>query len=175
MRFIMAGAALALATSAHAQTAPSEAPDTLQAVYACAGETEDARRLACYDQAVGRLRVAQEQGQFAAISTEQVRTLERESFGFSLPSLPRLVFPRIGGGEAHEAVAEVSVEIARVEERGRRFAFVTTDGQVWVQLEDASVRRVRPGVHATIRRASLGSYLLVVDGINVSHRVRREQ
>jgi hypothetical protein len=55
-------------------------------VYACAEKTPDAVRLACYDQAVSALRTAQAQGEVTAIDKGQARQIERESFGFNLPS-----------------------------------------------------------------------------------------
>ncbi|MDX2238105.1 MAG: hypothetical protein NW203_11125 [Hyphomonadaceae bacterium] len=164
------------AVAAQAQTPAPEQPAALDAVYACAAETDDARRLACYDQAVGRLRVAQQEGDFAAISPEQVRRLERESFGFSLPSLPRLVMPRFGGGEgeAAEALEALQMEIARIEPRGPRVAFRMTNDQVWVQTESRRVAGIRTGDAVTIRRAAMGGYMLVPEH-GAPHRVRREE
>jgi Protein of unknown function (DUF3121). len=39
--------------------------------------------------------------------------------------------------------------------------FETTEGQVWVEIEATSHVRLKPGETVTIRRAALGSYVLV--------------
>lgn len=62
----------------------------LDAIYACA-ETEDAaERLACYDAAVGTLQQAEARGEVTTISRSEVEAVERDAFGFNLPTLPRL-------------------------------------------------------------------------------------
>ncbi|MBI1251130.1 MAG: hypothetical protein GC189_06645 [Alphaproteobacteria bacterium] len=173
MRLFVAALAALLAVAAPAWAQAPEAPERLQDVYACAAVNDDAQRLACYDQAVGRLRVAQEQGDFAAISREEAREIERDGFGFSLPSIPRLL-PRFGG-EDNEAIETVSLTIDRLQQRGYRTAFYMSNGQVWVQTESTGVRGVRAGAQAEIRRAALGSYLMRVDGVSAAIRVRREE
>jgi hypothetical protein len=172
------------AAAAHAQTAPpaNDTPAALARVYACADIAEERERLACYDSAVGRLKEAETQGEFAAIDREQAREVERESFGFRLPSLGRLL-PRFGGGERPAAtassVAEPEAEqqfvVERViERRDGQHTFVMTDGQVWVQVAPQRAANVRDGTRVTIRRGALGGYMLVSERGGAGHRVRRQ-
>ena len=79
---------LSLPQLSNAQTA--NGPDELKAIYACKGMADSSLRLACYDQAVGRFEAAQNSGDVIAVSKTQVEAVEKEAFGFNIPSLPSL-------------------------------------------------------------------------------------
>jgi hypothetical protein len=170
--------ALVAAPMAFAQT-EAQTPGQLAEVYRCADISESEARLACYDAAVGRLKQAEEAGDFRAIDREGVTEVRREAFGFALPNLARIL--PFGGdddndGQAEQALERQTFEIARVIERPYGyFAFVMTNGQVWAQVVAASARPMRPGAQVTIRRASLGSYMMVSERGGAAQRVRREQ
>lgn len=163
---------VALITSAAAQE-PTQRPAVLDQVYACANVTAEAERLACYDAAVGRLREAQSSGNLVAVDRVQAEEIERDAFGFTLPSLPRL----FGNREtAATPVAEAQLEIARVTRRPNLPAvFTMTNGQVWTQIDTESTRNVREGGAVTVRRAALGSYMMSVEAGGHAIRVRRTQ
>jgi len=175
MRVVLASLCfVAIAGAASAQERVAN-PPVLDQVYACAAIAEEAARLACYDGAVGRLREAQNSGNLVAVDRQQAETVEREAFGFSLPSLPRL-FGNRGDGSAAPEVAEMALQIDRVSRRGDGTAtFYMTNGQVWTQIDDANARNVRPGGQVTIRRATLGSFLMSVQAGGPALRVRRSQ
>lgn len=170
---------------AHAQAPAVGSPEALNRVYACAEITDSAARLACYDAAVGNLRTAQNEGEFAAIDREQAVQVEREAFGFSLPSLPRLAFPRRhpeardGASEAPSVVSDQGIDaleltIERVVARGDgRATFIMTNGQRWEQIETERYSQVRPGGTVTIRRGAVGGFLMSVAAGGPAHRVRR--
>lgn len=179
MRAIFASLCLivAAAAPAFAQEAPGPTPGVLDQVYACASVTDQTARLACYDAAVGRLREAQNSGSLVAVDRESVRQVEREGFGFSLPSLSNL-FRRGGGGAPAvvEEIAEQQFEIASIAmRRDGTAAFTMTNGQVWSQIDNESPRNARVGGQVTIRRATLGSYLMSVAAGGPALRVRRTQ
>ena len=155
----------ALAEDASASTA---------AVYACVGLKDDAERLACYDSAVGRLKQAEEAGEVTTVSREDIEEVRRESFGFSLPSLPRLALPSLGGDE--EKLNRITVAVDRVRADAFGKAIVTLEnGQVWRQIDDTRVLEIRRGAEmAEIRRASLGSFKMKLDD-GRSFRAKREQ
>jgi hypothetical protein len=168
---------VAIATPAVAQQQPAQAPGVLEQVYACAAVTEEAARLRCYDDAVGRLRAAQTSGDLVAVDRVQAQEIERESFGFSLPSLPRIFSRPDGAGGTTEAAQteRVTMRVAAVRQRNTGMYVVTMDnGQVWEQTDQISLRRLRAGDTVEIRRAALGSFMLYQDS-GPAVRVRRVQ
>jgi hypothetical protein len=173
MRVALLMLALTVAPAA-AQTTTTENP-TLQAVYACAAEGDDARRLACYDEAAGRLRAAVQSGEVVTVDRVQMENLERESFGFALPSLPRLFGVNVDAAP-RPTLEENEMELARVVQGGNgRAVFTMTNGQVWAQLGTDNARRARAGGKVTIRRAALGSFLMSVEAGGPAIRVRRQE
>jgi hypothetical protein len=171
MRFLALAAAICVfgaATSALAQTTPQAMTD----VYACAQVAGDAERLACFDRAVGLLREAENQGQLVAVDRGQAREIERDSFGFHLPSISRLL-PDLQGGSDEIDNVQMTVASVRRSQLGYH-SFVMENGQVWTQVEPQSARNVRAGDTITINRAALGSFRLSSSRGGAGHRVRRE-
>jgi hypothetical protein len=165
---------LAAAGAALAQE-PQQAPDVLSRVYACSAIGDDDERLACFDAAVGRLRQAERQGEFAAVDRARAQEVQRESFGFSLPSVSRLL-PRPGRGGDEAPVDNVQMTVERVIARANGFhAFVMTNGQVWAQVQAERASNVRTGTNVTVRKAIAGSYMMSSERGGSAHRVRREQ
>ena len=113
----------------------------------------------------------------------QAEELDREAFGFSMPSLSRL----FGGGNddadntarsepRFERIDEMPMEVARVVRRGDGTISVTmTNGQVWSQIDNENGRNVRVGGQVIIRRATFGSYLMSVPAGGPALRMRRTQ
>lgn len=142
-------------------------------VYACAEITEDLERLACYDSAVGRLKEAEEAGELTTVTRADVEAVERESFGFSLPSLPKIAFP--GSGD-EEGIEQVEFEIDRIRSgQSGKLTVYLENGQVWQQIDttETFLNRGDPGV-ATIKRASFGSFMMTLER-GRAFRVRRIQ
>jgi hypothetical protein len=167
---ITAVAVAALAPTALAQT-PAATPQALTDVYACAQVQDDAQRLQCYDGAVGRLRQAETQGQVVAVDRAQAQELERDSFGFHLPSLSRLV-PNLEGGDREIDDVQMTVTRIRVSPHGYH-TWEMENGQIWEQIEPEAARNVRVGDTVTIERAALGSFRLISSRGGAGHRVRR--
>lgn len=144
---------------------------TLAQVFACMEVASDADRLACYDAAIQRLHDSHARGEFVSVDQEQVAVMEREAFGFSLPSLPRL-FPR--ERTVQDDVREVTTAVAALRIRLDGKAVITmANGQVWEQTDSTNSEQIRVGRAARIRRAALGSYVLSVEGASAALRVRR--
>jgi hypothetical protein len=185
MRFVFVAAALlwcGAAPGAVAQPAPPQAqsPEAIAKVYACAAIADAAARLACFDAAVGAMKAAEAGGEFAAVDAAGVRQIEREAFGFSLPSLPRLALPTLRRSEAAgaaepERTAEMAMTIARIGRFDGRPSFVMSNGQTWVLIDTQSNRLARPGATVTVKRAALGSYLMSVEAGGAALRVRRAE
>jgi hypothetical protein len=142
-------------------------------VYACKEIAADADRLACYDAAVGRLKAAEDAGEVKTFTRKEVEDVKRDSFGFAIPSLPKLAFG--GKDESGKAKAdelkEVTFSIKSI--GGKRGALIITleNGQVWHQIDDKSVNP-RDQKEARIYQASLGSYKMKLDG-GLAFRAKR--
>lgn len=182
MRIVLASMAfIAFAGPVAAQERTPASPNVLNQVYACRDIADEAQRLACYDGAVGRLQEAQNSGGLVAVDRQQAQEMDRESFGFHLPSLSNI----FGGGSDNQSAAstprfervdDVQMEIASVtHQRNGPSTFRMTNGQTWVQIDDEVARNVRQGGSVTIRRASLSSYLMSVAAGGPAIRVRRVQ
>ena len=128
--------------------------------YACADIETDAERLACYDGAVGRLKAAEESGELATVSREEVETVRKESFGFSIPSLPSLALPKLGSSEKAD-LDRIEAGIKSIQRsRDNRLLVTLDNGQVWRQIDDKPVRyrKKSPPETAEIKTAALGSF-----------------
>lgn len=154
---------------AWAQQQETAAP--LEPVFACVDIADDAARLACYDQAVRNVRSAANEGRVVAVDREQVETLRRDSFGLSLPSIASLLPRRNSESDALDEVALQVQSVSRYMDG--RHVFEMSNGQQWVQIEPARARNIREGDTITIRRAALGSFMMVGARGGAAHRVRR--
>lgn len=159
-----------LSPDAIAQNSNIEEANELSAVFACRSETDPMERLACYDSAVGQFEQAQNSGELITVSKSQIEEVERDSFGFSIPSLPKLG-DLFGGGSKKSGnaltepvsekavksakadnsnipaeikptqVEEIAVNIRKVQEFGyKKNRFFLENGQVW---EQTSTKRIR--------------------------------
>lgn len=84
-----------LTTTAFAQNTGQ--PNELQAIYACKLIPNPDKRLACYDNTVGLFEAAEKSGEVVTVSKTAVEKVERDAFGFNIPSLPSL--GRLFGGK----------------------------------------------------------------------------
>jgi hypothetical protein len=163
-------------SAATAQTPPAQARPT-DAIYACADKTDDAERLACFDAAVAAFKTAETTGAVKTVDVAAIEKIERDSFGFSLPSLTEIFRREEPGKEAMAApVAEVALAIASisVNKVTGKALIRLENGQVWEQVDSEVVSRskVRKAKVATIRKAAMGSFLMGLDG-GTAIRVRR--
>jgi len=67
----------------------AQSSDPIDGILVCQRITDEASRLACFDAAAGRLSEERQNG-LVSIYREDVEAVERDSFGFDLPSMPRL-------------------------------------------------------------------------------------
>jgi hypothetical protein len=93
--------------AAHAQIA-----DPVDSILSCREIVSVEARLACFDAAAGTLATAREAGDIVTVTREDVEAVERDSFGFSMPSLPRFRLPIFAGRAAAEAQATENVHAA---------------------------------------------------------------
>ena len=151
-----------------AAPAPASAP-AVQAVIACRATKEAAERLACYDKAVAAMDAAQSQGDLVTLDREQRRAVRRQAFGFTLPAFN--IFDR---GEKPEEASRITAKVAAASQDLRgKWQIKLDDGAVWMQTDDEDLLRLpKPGMSVVVRRGSLGSFFLKVEG-DQAFRARR--
>jgi hypothetical protein len=160
-----------LATAALAAGGPEPAPKAVQAAIDCRKLSDNTARLACYDSAVDALGQQLAQGQVIAVDHAQVQQVRRQAFGFTMPSLS--LFDR---GAKPEETSEVvlAVDSARRGPDGK-WLLRLEGGQVWRQIDTNDFSRdPKPGSQATIKKALLGSYIMMIGG-HSPVRVHRDQ
>ena len=111
--------------------------------------------------AVAKMDKAETAGDIVVVDRQQVREAKREAFGFELPH-----FTLFDRGEKPETIDRVSAvaESAYVNSEGK-WTVVLEDGAKWVQIDSENVEKApRKGSKIEIRKASLGSYFLNIDG-----------
>lgn len=169
MSLIATLAALSLAAGP-AQAQPQQRAEMLERLTACRAVSDNAARLACYDAAAAALDSAERQGELVVIDRAAVNETRRQLFGFELPTLPRLF-----NGDASDEITSIETTLERASMMGEnRWVFRLADGSVWRQIDSEPVRfQNRAGQPVRVRRASLGSFLLTVDGSRAV-RVRRQ-
>ncbi len=75
----------------------AQSTDPIDDILVCQQIADEASRLACFDAAAGRLTEERDNG-LVAIYRQDVEAVERDSFGFDLPSMPRLSLSMFGNG-----------------------------------------------------------------------------
>ena len=168
----------------------------LSNIYSCIDITDDTARLACYDAAAGKLRLAEKAGEFVAVQSKDILNIKKDAFGFSLPSLPKLKLPSLKGrsvnaladaeNDAGQVLAQsdageinkVEYIVDRIEKVGyNSHLFYLKNGQIWKQKGEERFsysKKIKPTT-VVIRRASLGSFLLRVNGKGRAIRVVRRR
>lgn len=160
-----------LATSAFAAGDSQPAPKSVQAAIDCRKLADDKARLACYDAAVDALGRQLAEGKVVAVDHAQVQQVRRQAFGFALPSLS--LFDRSG---KPEEMSEVVLTVDSAQRMGDgKWLLRLEGGQVWRQIDTGDFSRdPKPGSKATIKKAMLGSYMMMIGG-HSPVRVHRDQ
>lgn len=152
-----------------------------QGAHPCASVDDDAARLECYDEAFGRPDSPAPAAATASATpvTAPVTTAAaappapaakgRDEFGLTEAQI-RARDPE----KAQEAMpSSITGKVTQVGARPTGELVVTLDNeQVWVQIDTGSPVRLEVGDHVTIRKASLGSFLMITPS-RVAVRVRR--
>lgn len=127
----------------------------IDAVAACRGEQDGARRLACYDRAADDLIAARQRNELTILSPAEVKEGQRAVFGLPVSE------QRLYGAKAAKIapIETLDSTVTRLSRAGRdTFTVVLEDGSVWRTTERA---RYEPAVGNSvhIKRGALGSYL----------------
>jgi len=166
---IVALAALALASPAQAQPGPAGGAVMLRNLAGCGKIADRAAQLDCYRRAADALVRAEADGAIVVVDREDARTVRRQSFGLSLPSLA--LFDK-GAPEAELNSVAGQVRSARQDNTGR-WVLKLDSGATWAQVESTPIRKdPKAGTPVTISRAALGSYKMKI-GDQQGVRVKR--
>jgi len=123
----------------------------------CAGINDDSARLTCYDDLAGRPRSHAPKGAADFGVTEELkRRRDPEAWSAARP----------------ESITRTVKSVGR--NASDRLVVTMEDGQVWLQIETKSHVPVRPGDVVVIKRAAMGTFMMLTPG-SVSTRVRRVQ
>jgi hypothetical protein len=170
--FRLAAAVTVAAMIPCATQAQTPGAGLVERLAACRAVAVDVDRLACFDAAVGALETARAEGQVVILDREEVEETRRRTFGLDINALNP--FARDGGVEEIDQVTGTLGD-ARQFGAARSWLFTLEDGSVWRQIDDDRLRvDPRAGMTVEIRRASMGSYLMSIDGAR-SVRVRRDR
>lgn len=171
---LAAGLALAQPVLAQPATARQSTENAsggvLDAIGACRAITAPEARLTCYDQASAKLAAADAAGDIVVLDRQKVESVRREAFGFNLPKLSAF------GGKSDKAPALDRIEgVAKqaYQNGAGGWTIVLEDGAKWDQVGRDPVRRApKPGSKIAIRKASMGSFFVNIDG-QTAIRARR--
>lgn len=137
----------------------------------CRKITDNGQRLACYDAAAAAFDQAEAKGDVVVVDREQARKVRKQAFGFQLPSIS--IFER---GEANEDLDNTDAVLASArQDRTGAWIIQLEDGAVWASNgAEQLFKTPKPGMKVRIRKASLGSYLMMIDnqGGFKAHRVQ---
>jgi hypothetical protein len=122
----------------------------------CRKLTDNAARLACYDQAAAALDQAEAKGDVVVVDREQARKVRKQAFGFTLPSIS--IFAK---GESQEEVDNSTAWSPRPARR-RRPLGDQAGGRRGLEpgRRRGAVQVPKPGMKVKIRKAALGSYMM---------------
>ncbi|MCK6103390.1 MULTISPECIES: hypothetical protein [unclassified Brevundimonas] len=145
----------------------SASANMIAALTQCRSIRDDGARLACFDSAAAILAAA---GEVAIVTRQDVAQNQRRLFGFSVSALN----PFDSSGRS-DNLQSISATMTGARDLGRGEWLITLDdGSVWRKTDSADVQfSTRRQYPVTVRRASLGSYMMKV-GDAPPFRVKRE-
>ena len=136
----------------------NEPVSPLNTIYACASIVKDTERLACFDKNVPVLKVKEEKKEIVAIDAKGIEAIERDSFGFSLPSLPKFGLSKSTKEKPDKTVQFFDVKSIS---KGRNGATITmANGHVWRQISGELGYIPKGNVSAKIKPAAVGTYFI---------------
>ena len=153
----LASLLVALGGVAHAEQPRAQAFD---AVMACHSIVDIAQRAQCYDAATSRMADAEAKGEIIIIDRAQANAAHQEAFGLTLPTLSFLT--KALKPEEVDRINGV-VRAANADVNGR-WTMSLESGAVWRQISGDLMRAPHAGSKVSIRKGSIGSFLMNVDG-----------
>ena len=156
------------APSVHAAEKEIVRPKVYTDIVACRSITDASARLQCFDNATQALETATENRQVVMLDQGEVQKTKKSLFGFALPNIP--FFGESAEDQANE-FKEIEGELAGVQTLAYgKYQFTVQDAGTW-QTTQATSAFLKNGKKFRIKRAALGSYMLVIG--NTGIRVKR--
>jgi hypothetical protein len=146
----------------------------------CAGIGEDATRLACYDSVFRRGQQVIEPGT-SKMPAAEAGTAVADGMGAAMPNDADFGLTDFDRTKRDTATSDKDVapqtltaKVASVSQASSVSRWVVTldNGQVWRQEESISRARLKSGDTVVIRKASLGSFLLIAPNASATRVVR---
>jgi hypothetical protein len=168
--FLVAVAAMGTSAARGAPRAKPGRAASVQSVLDCRAITDDAKRLACFDAAVGAMVEAETKGDLVTIDREQRAEVRRQTFGLSLPALT--LFDR---GEKGEDADKLTTTVAEASKGANgRWLIQLEGGALWRQTDDTDLFKTpHKGSVAVVKKGALGSFFMKIDG-DSAFRVHRD-
>jgi hypothetical protein len=154
---------LALAWAQTATAADAEAQRraaAFQSVLDCRATKDNDARLACYDAAAAKMGEAERRGDIVVIDRSQAAAAHKQAFGLPLPSLD-FVTRALKPEEVDQIEGVVASAHADV---NGRWTLALEGGAVWRQVSGDLSRPPKAGSKVSIRKGTLGSFLMNIDG-----------
>jgi hypothetical protein len=156
-------AAVAMACCAALPRLVSGAESGAIPTHACVRLQDRNERLDCYDAVFGRPAAEASPRPEPALAANA-----DANFGLTQQQIDS----KASGGASAKSDRVTSEVVALKRDRDGRFTVTLQNGQVWDQIEIQSIAKLATGDLVTIRRASMGSFLLVTPN-GVATRVKR--
>jgi hypothetical protein len=160
-RWVIAAALAVMASGAGLATAKAS-EHTSEALFACAGESDDVQRLRCFDAVVANLRKAPPAA--ATVAAPAAASPAPAPRPAAPAATPEQKFGARGDikPERHEDLSELSATVTALGTKPHGELIVTLDnGQVWAEIVTGSKVKLKTGDTVKIERGALGSYSLV--------------
>ena len=144
------------------------------AVQRCRAMTDNAQRLACYD----GLPIASPSTPRAPVAAAPAAAKPAPAAAAAPAASSPSLLSRFGFENRAQPDELPTVEShipGRFEGWGPKSAIALANGQVWQVIDDSARTAYRENPKVTVRRGSLGSFFLDIEGVNPSPRVRRIQ
>lgn len=164
-------AVLSISLHANAQeAAPAGLPPAMISLIACRAIPAASDRLACFDRAAQNVQTGLSSGELLVVDRTQASAARRQAFGTATAPADILQPPR-----SEDRIDSIETTLVRaIQSADESWTFVLADGSTWKQTDAEQIYiRNREGEPVRVRRAALGTYLLVV-GNSRALRVRRQ-
>lgn len=161
----------AMIAAALTVSSPTGGSDLVSSLADCRRISDAAKRLNCFDRAVGTLVEAAAREDVILVDREEVRRTRKSLFGFSLPKLP--LFNARAGAQGTDEVRELETTIQSSQPAGYGLWSMTlAEGGTWQTTEASRRLDLRAGQSVHLERGPVGGYMANIGGARAV-RVRR--